>query len=574
MFKSLFNFMVWGALFLLPLIPAGAAPLVPLPLTEPSDTQASIHQILYQPREQHLSVLSSRPIQPNVRYLSHTAPQKIVVDLPDTVFPSVHQEIKPTDPRIGRIRISQFENNPPKVRMVLDLNSPLDINVRSQRKGKHYETRIEPVVNFPVQKAPRRNTNPAATTGGLLLGINEQGQNLELTANTAIYPEIRRNKNNPRQYTLTLYDFKTELRGMVSNLDSPLLEYASVEENSRGVEIQIQLSRSNIEIIPFSEGNRCTLQFLVKADDQNLSQFDNMEVDELDRNTTRLRLYATKEFDYQIYPLENPHRLVIDTIGTSLSNQNLARVLRSSQNIRNVRFVPTQVKSGTDIRIVLDLYDQTRYEYQWRNDHLEIILQGKERKPLLTSQNRRAFVVVDAGHGGNDPGALGVTKTREKDVTLAVSKYLERYLTNDKIQVAMTRAEDIEILLQPRVDVGNLRNADLFVSIHCNSMPPGNTHVRGVETYYTTPQSKALANTLHKYMVKELGVKDRRVRKRGLFVTRKAKMPSVLLEIGFLSSPAEEALLKNPAYQRKVAKAIRDGIYAYLSENQQLQERY
>jgi len=105
-------------------------------------------------------------------------------------------------------------------------------------------------------------------------------------------------------------------------------------------------------------------------------------------------------------------------------------------------------------------------------------------------------------------------------------------------------------------------------------MPPGNTHVRGIETYYTTAQSKGLADTIHKYMIKELGAPDRRVRSRGLFVTRRSKMPSVLLEIGFLSSPAEEALLSNPNYQRKVAKAIRDGIQAYLSENPGIQNKY
>jgi N-acetylmuramoyl-L-alanine amidase len=101
-------------------------------------------------------------------------------------------------------------------------------------------------------------------------------------------------------------------------------------------------------------------------------------------------------------------------------------------------------------------------------------------------------------------------------------------------------------------------------------MPPGNTHVRGIETYYTTPQSKELADTLHRYMVSQLGALDRRVRQRGLFVTRKATMPSVLLEIGFLSSPEEEALLANPNYQRKVAKAIRDGIHEYLTRHQKL----
>lgn len=535
---------------------------------------AAIHQIRYQVQQQHLSVLSSKPLQPDIRYLSDTSPQRIVVDLPHAVFPAVHQEIIPINSPIDRIRVSQFENSPPKVRMVLDLSSPLDINIRSQRRGNYYETRIEPVLPTRIQ-ANKPNT---PSSGGHLLAIEKKGQNLELRGDAALYPEIRRNKNNSRQYTLTLYDFETNLKGMISGLKSPLLEYVSVNNTAKGVDIQLQLSNNNVEIIPFSEGNRCTLQFLVKASDKNLVQLESLQIDELDRRTTRLKLYGSKAFDYQIYPLENPHRLVIDTMGTELENQALAKALSNSQNIRNIRFIPTQLKEGTDIRMVLDLHDQVKYEYAWRNNYLEILLQGpeqQERAPLVTPGNRRAFIVIDAGHGGNDPGAIGPeSKTQEKDVTLAVSKYLERYLMNDRIQVAMTRSEDLEILLQPRVDVANLRNADLFISIHANSMPPGNTHVRGIETYYTTAHSKGLADTIHKYMVKELGTPDRRVRSRGLFVTRRSKMPSVLLEIGFLSSPAEEALLSNPSYQRKIAKAIRDGIQAYLSENPGIQNKY
>lgn len=567
MFKPLFALWIFLASLSLAAPPASAqSSIIPV--------SAAIHQIRYQVQQQHLSVLSSQPLQPNISYLSDTSPQRIVVDLPDAVFPAVHQEIVPTNSAIDRIRVSQFENSPPKVRMVLDLRSPLDINIRSQRKGKYYETRIEPVLPTRVQ-AKKPDTSKGS--GGNLLTIEKKGQNLELRGDTALYPEIRRNKNNPRQYTLTLYDFETRLKGMMSGLSSPLLEYVSVSNTAKGVDIQLQLSSNNVEIIPFSEGNRCTLQFLVKATDKNLVQLENLEIDELDRRTTRLKLYGSKTFDYQVYPLENPHRLVIDTLGTELENQALAKVLSNSQNIRNIRFIPTQLKEGTDIRMVLDLHDQVKYEYAWRNNYLEILLQGpeQERAPLVTPGNRRAFIVIDAGHGGNDPGAIGPeSKTQEKEVTLAVARYLERYLMNDRIQVAMTRSEDLEILLQPRVDVANLRNADLFISIHANSMPPGNTHVRGIETYYTTAQSKGLADTIHKYMIKELGAPDRRVRSRGLFVTRRSKMPSVLLEIGFLSSPAEEALLSNPNYQRKVAKAIRDGIQAYLSENPGIQNKY
>ena len=118
MFKPLFALWIFLASLSLAAPPASAqSSIIPV--------SAAIHQIRYQVQQQHLSVLSSQPLQPNISYLSDTSPQRIVVDLPDAVFPAVHQEIVPTNSAIDRIRVSQFENSPPKVRMVLDLRSPL-----------------------------------------------------------------------------------------------------------------------------------------------------------------------------------------------------------------------------------------------------------------------------------------------------------------------------------------------------------------------------------------------------------------------------------------------------------------
>lgn len=553
-----------GALLLLLLgADLGARPLAAQSLVPLNDV-SSIENVQFNRQNQTLILHSSRQLIPTIQYFEDQQPKKIVLDLPNAIFPEVHQEILGQSRAIQKIRISQFQKTPPAVRMVLDLQQPLEIAVRSRRVGQGFETRIEPVQALP--------DDPSSSVPGQqeLLNLRMSGQNLVMEGTAPIYPEIRLLDKANHEYVLTLYDFTTHLDRNMPLLSSNLIESIAVRKESKGVQIHLRLRRGDLELVPFSEERTCTLQFLVKASEQNLARFTNLEIDELDQQTTRLRFYADKGFDYQIYPLENPHRLVIDTLGTVLGQEGLERKLRSSQNIRNLRFIPTG-PGRSDLRIVLDLQGDSAYQFDKHKDYLEVLVQAKDRRPLLNAQNRRAFVVIDAGHGGNDPGALGVNhKANEKDVTLEVSRFLQRYLENDQIQVAMTRSEDLEVLLQPRVDVANLRNADIFVSIHCNSMPPGNTDVRGIESYYTTPESKELADTLQGYLVKELGAQDRRVRKRGLYVTRKTTMPSVLLEIGFLSSPEEEALLANPAYQRQVAKAIRDGIYDYLSRHKQL----
>ncbi|MBF2053809.1 MAG: N-acetylmuramoyl-L-alanine amidase [Candidatus Sericytochromatia bacterium] len=525
----------------------------------------AIQGVQFNRQAQILTLTSSEQLAPQIQYLKADYPGKIVLDIPNAVFPQVHQEIQAASQAINRIRISQFRNDPPTVRMVLDLQKPMEVNVRGRWQGSRYETRIE-----PVQASPE--ADPAVGVSGQqrLIQVRRMGQNLLLEGNAPLYPEIRRVGQSRLDYILTFYDVSTSLTGSLPQLRSDLIAAASVSQDAQGVQMRLKLTRDDLELIPFSKDNVCTLQLMVKANEQNLVRFEDLQVDELDRQTTRLRLYANDAFDFQVYPLEAPPRLVIDTLGTVLGQAGLERKLRSSQNLKGIRFLP-QGDTQTDVRVILDLHGDVHYQFDWQGKYLEVLVQAKvQRAPVLTPENRHALVVIDAGHGGNDPGAIGVSKQKEKQVTLEVSRLLQRYLENDGIQVIMTRAEDVEVLLQPRVDAANLRSADVFVSIHANSMPPGNTHVRGIETYYTTPQSKVFADTLHRYMVTQLGAVDRRVRQRGLFVTRKATMPSVLLEIGFLSSPEEDALLSNPNYQRKVAKAIRDGIHDYLTRHQKL----
>lgn len=542
-----------------------------------------IQNLQYHNREQMLGFVSSGRISPQIQYLPRESGRRVVIDLPDAIYPKVRDELVPQIPGVEKVRISQFTSHPPAVRMVLDVQPEVDIAIRTEALNQGFQTWIQP---RPQQMAPatlsgstrsrtqgfRVNPPPlllAAIQPTELRKIETRNNNLYLEGSGPLYPEVRKLDPEERRYAVTLYNVRSSLSGKQPELDSSLFKDVQIASSSDRLEIQFKLTRDDVEIVPFSEENTCTIQFLILAATKNLAQLDEIEVMEMDQQVTRVRIYTNRPFDYQVYPLEKPARLVIDTLGTVLTQREEMREIRSSSNLLRIRMQPQNRQQQTDIRFVFDLKGEVSFQYSTQRRYIEVVMQAREkdRPPLIDPASQRAFIVIDAGHGGNDPGAIGKGGTREKDVTLAVSEYLKRYLENDRFKVMLTRAEDLEVLLQPRVDVANLRDSDLFISIHCNSMPPNNEHVRGIETYYTTPQSKELADILHQYLVKELNAPDRRVRKRGLFVTRKTKMPSVLLEIGFISNPEEEALLGSSAYQRRVAKAIRDGIYDYLSKN-------
>ncbi|MEN9201688.1 MAG: N-acetylmuramoyl-L-alanine amidase [Thermostichus sp. DG_1_6_bins_120] len=179
----------------------------------------------------------------------------------------------------------------------------------------------------------------------------------------------------------------------------------------------------------------------------------------------------------------------------------------------------------------------------------------------------RAMVAIDAGHGGRDPGAVGVDGIQEKHITLSVAKQVQQLLQERGYGVVMTRTDDREILLQPRVDTAVQAGATLLVSIHANALDRSSIH--GIETYYLRPDSAELATTLHRSLVRATGAADRGVRRARFFMVRETPtgMPSVLLELGYLTNPTEGRKLATAEYQAILARAIADGIETFLRKS-------
>lgn len=181
-----------------------------------------------------------------------------------------------------------------------------------------------------------------------------------------------------------------------------------------------------------------------------------------------------------------------------------------------------------------------------------------KKKILLDDESS----LLDAGHGGKDPGAIGTTGTKEKDFTLIMVRKIEKRLKSDKkVNPVLTRNKDTFLELGERVSIANKKKVDIFISIHANSSGTG---ASGTETFYTREESKPLANIIHKHLVRATGLRDRKVKYGNLQVTRDTKMPAVLLEVGFINNKDDEKKLFDPAFQDRVADAIVAGIYEYF----------
>lgn len=173
-------------------------------------------------------------------------------------------------------------------------------------------------------------------------------------------------------------------------------------------------------------------------------------------------------------------------------------------------------------------------------------------------------ICIDPGHGGKDPGAIGPSGTKEKDITLAIALKLKPLLENRGIEIYLTRTADIFVDLSIRAKMANEAHADYFVSIHCNSAI--NPQAHGIETYCYVKSEKAekLANMVQSEIVKATGLMDRGVKTANFAVLRETKMPAILIETAFISNINEEKLFKNVVFQDKIAIAIAKGLCRYL----------
>ena len=230
-------------------------------------------------------------------------------------------------------------------------------------------------------------------------------------------------------------------------------------------------------------------------------------------------------------------------------------------------------------------------------------------RKLVPKKSDRITVVIDPGHGGRDAGAVG-NGYREKDINLAVALKVAKILRAKGYRVLLTRKDDRYVSLYARARMANRSGAHLFVSIHCNASR--DRKASGMETYflsesrtsqeravailensairydigYVKPdepvgailgdllqnllleQSYRLALSIHRSALKRALTKDRGVRQAGFYVLKWVMMPSVLVELGFITNRREAKRLASPSYQRRLARAIAEGIEEYIRQQQ------
>jgi len=340
-------------------------------------------------------------------------------------------------------------------------------------------------------------------------------------------------------------------------------------------------------------------------------------------NYTRVVINLTNSVKFTQNRLSNPERIYFDFKGCLFSKKIKLPLSVSDGILKNVRVgqfdketvrvvldLKQEVKSinvfmlSEPYRVVIDLFSKNNIK-----ENKEENLQEKKDKGSLSEIKR---VVIDAGHGGEDPGAIGPSGLFEKDVTLMISKKLGEILKEQySFEVIFTRDTDIFIPLEKRTAIANSKKADLFISIHANASP--RREARGIETYflnwtndeesmrvaarenaislnkmkevgqsdlqlilqdmargYKVDESLKLAGNVQASLINALSKDFEQINNLGVkwalfYVLIGAKMPSILVETSFISNPVEEQRLSDDRYREKIAEAIAKGIMDYIA---------
>ncbi|XFA73049.1 N-acetylmuramoyl-L-alanine amidase [Thermosynechococcaceae cyanobacterium Okahandja] len=293
---------------------------------------------------------------------------------------------------------------------------------------------------------------------------------------------------------------------------------------------------------------------------------------------SRLEMVTEDSVRPRVQLISNPTRLVVDLPGARFDRPLTQRPIgRYVREVRVGQFNPQTT------RIVIELgqaYTMSARQVRVRAlapnrwfIQLPKFLAVTERTPSQPIAvavpdpppypRARVVIAVDPGHGGRDPGAVGIGGLREADVTLDISRYLARSLGQQGVQAVLTRDDDRELDLAPRVARAEQVRARAFVSIHANALSLARPDVNGLETYYYST-GLPLAQAIHRAILQRVNVRDRGIRQARFYVLRHTTMPAVLVEVGYVTGREDAANLRQPAYRQRMATAIAEGIMTYF----------
>ena len=296
----------------------------------------------------------------------------------------------------------------------------------------------------------------------------------------------------------------------------------------------------------------------------NVSNINRAFVRRIDSKTNELILSFTSPVVHSILRTDNSLNLFLFNV-QSYNEQDLIKTLNGTYYSRfTLSLLP---KIGVKAGLGINKSDVVKIEQSVDAKALKItITRGQQDAVISEKPSKKTIakgkIVLDAGHGGSDYGAIreGIN---EKDITLDIVQRVDAILRAKGDKTALVRSDDTFVSLEDRVAFSEAENPEIFISVHVNSAVSSDP--TGIETHWYHDNSKSLAEIVHKHMIKQIpSAKDRGLFKSKFYVINHTTVPAVLCEIGFLSNPDERNEIITDSRKQRTAKAIAEGIIEYL----------
>lgn len=411
-----------------------------------------------------------------------------------------------------------------------------------------------------------------------LLSVEWQDNSLIINASSMItYAESR--LQDPNRVVVDILNSTFETSGFEKSFRSELGENISISEPTEGQVRVVFSGAASINRKSYLTNNEQTLVIRARidpdedestisenADQSSLEKYAQGKLREItveqDSGITKIIISATKSIKYNTYLLKNPDRFAIDLLNILPPDTPLPKYM-STLHISGLRV--GRAASGVEAtRVVVDLTKQnldTDVDSNLLGNKLEIKFSINKQKEEIAKKSG-IKVVIDPGHGGYDTGA-SYGGFEEKNINLIISEKLKKNLESSGIAVFLTRDDDSFLSLAERVEITRSVKPNVFISIHNNALVTSKG-IRGVETYYWTPQSQKLASYVHKSVLSHINIPDHYTRRAKFYVIRHVSVPAILAELGFLSNREDRELLINSSIQDKYANALTDAILKFL----------
>ncbi|SDZ08831.1 N-acetylmuramoyl-L-alanine amidase [Proteiniborus ethanoligenes] len=450
---------------------------------------------------------------------------------------------------VKSVRLAQFSDNPQIIRLVIDLDGKIDYNIIASDDEKLVTISfLNNVKNISSKRINGRNAvvieNTEEAKYNMFRLSNPERVVIDILDSKLWTDSLQIDVDNEFIHRIRSSQFKPNNGSNNDKIVRVVLDIKEIEENAN-----VMVDYRNKDIVVFvDDGNYKNIAYSNESKDEGI-----------------IEISLEKNRDYAIDYNEKSRHMEIKIDKDAVDIENGIMTI-NDENISSI--IVDEEEEYKKITISF----KGKIDYNLSSELDSSIIKILFKK--IEENNGSKLIVIDAGHGGKDPGTTGpISKVKEKDLNLKVALKLDRKLRELGFRTILTRDKDEWIDLYERADIANRNDADAFVSIHFNSNK--DKEIAGIQTYYCPAFSSEMkegdnypfAKAIHDAMLSGLNSKDKDIIKKPEFVVvRETKMVAVLLELGFVTNPAEEQLLITDAYHEKAAQAIANGIVKYFNE--------